>query len=504
MMLRSLACSICMACIAAPLLAAEPVISETRIAHDMAVLSSDDFGGRAPGTEGEVKSVDYIQRGFIDAGLKPGAPGRRWLQSLPMAARTPVTAHVVARVGDKTLDLADDVVLLGRDEKEAINAPLAYAGYALATAKPGRDRSARGALVLYREEDQPGRPFPQPTFDFTRTDALLAAGAKAALAIVNDKIFEERRAQRNTMSLQADFPFALRGFIRESAAQRLIAAAGADLAALDSLATSPDFQPIAIQGRVTANASTEVRKFESHNVIGILMGHKSPTQAIAYLAHWDAFGECRPKEVEKICRGAVDNGSGTAGLLELARAFTTGPTPDRSILFIATTSEERGLLGSRAFAQAPSIPLKDIVAAFNLDTITVYPRGHAVGFIGAGFSTADSIIVEEATAQKRTVDAGEGAHRLLKHNDAWPMLIAGVPAFHLSGTVAWTGPDNGARFLKRYGPLSHTPQDKITPDLEIGGAAEDLQLMYRVGLRLSASDVRVEFLPGVPFKRPGR
>jgi hypothetical protein len=492
------------ACIAAPLLGAGPVISETRIAHDMAVLSSDSFGGRAPGTRGEAKSVDYIQRAFIDAGLKPGAPGRRWLQSLPMAARTPVTSHAVARVGDKTLDLVDDVVLLGKEEKEAINAPLAYAGYAITIANSGQDRPARGTLVLYREEDQPGRPFPQPTYDFTRTDALLAAGARAALAIVNDKLFEERRAQRNIIALQADFPFAIRGFIRESAAQRLLAAAGAQLATLDSLATSPDFRPIAIQGQVTADASTDVRKFASHNVIGILIGHRSPTRAIAYLAHWDAFGECRPKEVEAICRGAVDNGSGTAGLLELARAFTTGPAPDRSILFIATTSEERGLLGSRAFAQAPSIPLKDIVAAFNLDTITVYPRGHAIGFIGAGFSTADSIIAEEATAQKRTLDAGEGAQKLLKHNDAWPMLIAGVPAFHLSGTVAWTGPDNGARFLKRYGPLSHTPQDKMTPDLEIGGAAEDLQLMYRVGLRLSASDVRVEFLPGVPFKRPSQ
>ena len=477
-------------------------MSETRIAHDMAVLSSDSFGGRAPGTEGEAKSVDYIQRAFSEAGLKPGAPGKRWLQPLPMAARTPVTSHVVVHAGDQTLDIGDNLVLLGKRAKEAISAPLAYAGYAIKTPKLGQARAARGALALYREEDQPGRSFPQPTFDFTRTDALVAAGAEAALAIVDDKTFDMRRAQRDIMALETDFPFAVRGFIRESAARQLLAAAGADLATLDTLATSPDFQPIAIQGRLTASASTEVRKFESHNVIGILVGHKSPTQAIAYLAHWDAFGECRPKEVEKICKGAVDNGSGTAGLLELARAFTVGPAPDRSILFIATTSEERGLLGSRAFAQAPPIPLKDIVTAFNLDTITVYPRGHAIGFIGADFSTADSIIVEEATAQKRTLDAGEGAHKLLKHTDAWSMLIAGVPAFHLSGTVAWTGPDKGARFLERYGPLSHTPQDEMTPDLEIGGAAEDLQLVYRVGLRLSASDVRVEFLPGAPFKRP--
>ena len=138
--------------------------------------------------------------------------------------------------------------------------------------------------------------------------------------------------------------------------------------------------------RADAKVTTDITEFTSHNVAGVLKGAKQPDEYILYTAHWDSFGSCRPGEADEICNGAIDNASGVAGMIELARAFAAGPRPDRSVLFLATTAEEMGLAGSRQFARTPLVPLSRTVAEFNLDVIVLYDRGNTAGFVGAGLT----------------------------------------------------------------------------------------------------------------------
>jgi hypothetical protein len=314
--------------------------SPQRMSADIAELSADPMEGRFPGTNGETKALAWIEKAFADAGLKP------WRQPVPLVARTPKAATLSARVGAQSLDLSADVILLGQDTSETIHdAPLAFAGYGdhVTGAK------LVGSVVLFRDGDSPSETAPQPLDATTRTAALTAAGARAVLAIIPDGAFDKRKARAfPTLQLPQDQAFAIRGFIRESAARRLVEASGGDLSTLDAQAARPDFRPTTLPGKLDATATTEIRRFVSANVIGRILGSKPGAGAVLYTAHWDAFGRCRPAELDPICNGAVDNASGVAGILEVARLFRAGPPPERDIVFVTTTGEEHGLLGGRA------------------------------------------------------------------------------------------------------------------------------------------------------------
>ncbi|WP_454715588.1 M20/M25/M40 family metallo-hydrolase [Caulobacter segnis] len=470
--------------------------STTRMAADIAALSDDTMEGRFPGTAGETKALAWIEAAFTKAGLRPaGAKG--WRQPVPLVARAPRTASLIARVGGRSLDLSADVILLGQDARETItDAPLAFAGHGVASA------DVAGAVVLFRDTDSSAETTPQPLDATTRTAALKAAGARAVLAILPDAAFDKRKARVfPTLQLPEDQAFAIRGFIRESAARMLV---GGDLAALDAQAAKPDFQPKPLSVRVTATATTQVRRFVSANIVGRIPGAKPGAGAVLYTAHWDAFGHCRPAEPDPICNGAVDNASGVAGILELARLFRAGPPPERDIVFVATTAEEHGLLGSRAYVAAPAAPLVKTVASINIDTIALYGKGHPVGYVGAGLTTADPLLTKLAADQGRVLDPGGGARFVYKSSDAWPLLKAGVPAFVLSGVISRAGPDRGQAFVDFIAKRVHTPADELTAEVDLIGAAEDVDLSYRAGLAFSHADARVDFHPTSPFQRPAR
>ncbi|WP_454759612.1 M20/M25/M40 family metallo-hydrolase [Caulobacter segnis] len=464
--------------------------SPTRMAADIVALSADTMEGRFPGTAGETKVLAWIEAAFAKAGLRPaGAKG--WRQPVPLVARHPLTASLTARVGGRTLDLSADVILLGQDARETItDAPLAFAGHGVASA------DIAGAVVLFRDTDSPDETTPQPLDATTRTAALKAAGARAVLAILPDAAFDKRKARVfPTLQLPEDQAFAIRGFIRESAARMLV---GGDLAALDAETTRP------LPARITATATTRVRRFVSANVVGRIPGTKPGAGTVLYTAHWDAFGHCRPAEPDPICNGAVDNASGVAGVLELARLFRAGPPPERDIVFVATTAEEHGLLGSRAYVAAPAAPLASTVASINIDTIALYGKGHPVGYVGAGLTDADPLLTKLAADQGRVLDPGGGARFVYKSSDAWPLLRAGVPAFVLSGVISRAGPDRGQAFVDFIAKRVHTPADELTAEVDLIGAAEDVDLSYRAGLAFSHADARVDFQPTSPFQRPAR
>ncbi|MDB5662638.1 MAG: family peptidase [Sphingomonas bacterium] len=209
----------------------------------------------------------------------------------------------------------------------------------------------------------------------------------------------------------------------------------------------------------------------ANNIIGRVRGTLGGGETIVVMAHWDHLGLCRPPGArDRICNGAVDNASGVAVLIETARGVAHGPRPLRDVLFVATTGEEMGLLGARAFVANPPVPRDRILAALNLDTVAVGPRGSAVSIVGRGMTGLDPVVDAVARSLGRRVDAGRGANALVRRQDGWAMMEAGVPAILVGGAYA-----GGLfeRFLKgRY----HQPDDDVASGLVLGGAAEDADL----------------------------
>ncbi len=246
--------------------------------------------------------------------------------------------------------------------------------------------------------------------------------------------------------------------------------------------------------------STDIARFTSHNVAGVLKGAKQPDEYVMYTAHWDSFGRCRPGEADEICNGAIDNASGTAGMIELARAFASGPRPDRSVLFLATTAEEMGLAGSRQYARTPLVPLANTVVEFNLDVIVLYDRGNTAGFVGAGLTDADSVFEALAAVQGRKLDTGQLTRMVLRSSDMWSLLIAGVPSFILSGAIG-TGAEGSKPFHSYLATRYHQPGDEFLASMPMGGAVEEVELLYAAGLYCAKAGTRVEFRAGSVFQR---
>lgn len=217
----------------------------------------------------------------------------------------------------------------------------------------------------------------------------------------------------------------------------------------------------------------------ANNVIGRIPGSEGTGEAIVFLAHLDHVGLCRPPgAADRICNGAVDNASGVASLIEIARALAHGPRPRRDILFVATAAEELGLVGARAFAANPPVPLASIVAALNLDTVAVAPRGAPVTIVGRGRTGLDRLVDATARGLGRRVDPGFGADRLVKRQDGWALLQQGVPAIMVGGAY---GPALDRFFASRY----HQPDDEADGGLQLGGAAEDVLLHVALGAALA-------------------
>jgi len=456
-----------------------PVISGDRIRADMEVLSSDSFGGRKPGTPSERTTTDFIIRQFTDAGLAPAA-GQGWLQPVKLVTRRMRSASLVVRGPDgATTDLSDAVAMVGSEPSVALNnVPIVWDEFGGKTPAPG----TAGALILYRDGDPPGLPQPQATDGIARLTVLAAAGARGALVVVGDDAFPKRKAalEAGITMLASDPTHIVRGIITESAAKRVV--------------------ETSVPLRADTKVSTEIAEFTSHNVAGALEGARQPDEYVLYTAHWDSFGHCRPGEADEICNGAIDNASGTAGLIELARAFASGPRPDRSILFLATTAEEMGLAGSRQYARTPLVPLARTVAEFNLDVIVLYDRGNTAGFVGAGLTDADSVFGRLVAAQGRTLETGQLTRMVVRSSDAWSLLMAGVPSFILSGAIG-NGAQGSKAFHDYLATRYHQPSDEFDASMPMGGAVEEVELLYAAGLYYATMDTNIRFKPESAFQR---
>jgi Zn-dependent M28 family amino/carboxypeptidase len=466
---------------------AEPVSTDALRRH-IDVLASDDFAGREPGTEGERQTVAYIAGQMRSSGLEPAGPRNSWYQPLEVKERRPGDQSSVwqSRTGKRErIELGrDEVILLGRSARETLSqAPVVFAGHGAVIPAKGIDQLAgadlKGAVVLILYDTPDGSGLPGYS---ERARAVTAAGASAVIGIVGPELpwpIMQRIYDAGQKRLAIQDPPALSGAMSKAAAETLVRAAGGDPAAL--LATpGAGFKPVPLRLRASFDVATAIETIQTSNVVGRIRGSGGGGESLLYLAHWDHLGLCEREGTDRICNGAVDNASGIAALLEIARALARGQRPKRDILFLATTAEEMGLLGAEYFVSRPTVPLRSIVAAINMDTLAIAPKGEPVAVMGRGHPALDSVIDRTISEAGRSFDRDDEAAAFVQRQDGWAFTRSGVPSIMVGGSFA---------DMKKLGAFLggpyHSATDNPGPGLMLDGAAEDTDLMIALGRKLA-------------------
>lgn len=455
---------------------------ETRLRADIAVLASDAFGGRKPGTPGAQVTYEYLEKRFGEVGLVTGTndPGSYWRMPVDLVEIQPLTSQLTLIQGRRSVTIPEADALVLTPRRRAIAAsgpgtgvPVVFVGYGDGSVL---GEAMAGAVAVMLAD--PGR-------DRARRDALFRQRATAVVTVLPDAEALERlrrRSARGVVQLASEEQDTLSAYITDAAIAGVIG--GKRWEGLKAEAQQADFAPLELNLAMNIEATSERRAWTSHNVFGRIPGTQPGSGAVLLLAHWDHLGECgSPEAADRICNGAADNASGIAMMIELARRLKSGPPPGRDIYVLATTAEEVGLLGARAFAKASPVPLGSFVAAFNLDMMAVAPSGSALGFIGRGQTPLDGVIIEEAASRNREIGDQTLADSFLQRQDGWALLQAGVPTVLLSSTY-------GSRAIldpfiaSRY----HRANDEAAA-VELGGAIDDL-LLHEQLIRRLADPVR--------------
>ena len=514
----------------------EPAISSSDFAAHVRLLASDAFEGRAPGSAGGDKSVEYIKAQFLRLGLAPGN-GDSYIQSVPMVEAIADPATVLAfDVGGKPLALrfGSDMVVGTRSGQAQVvldGSDLVFVGYGVHAPELGWNDYAgtdvRGKTVVMFVND-PGFHVQDPTlFGGKRMtyygrwtykfEEAARQGAAAALIIHDregaaygwDVVKDGWSGPQFALSPTDDREPRLRaqGWLSGGAANTLLGRAGHRLDALYEAANMPGFKAIPLQAKLSLDLRSTITRKTSRNVLARLPGAERPDEAIVYMAHWDHLGRHegeRSHGGDRIYNGAVDNATGVAGMLEIAEAFSrAGTPPDRSLLFLAVTLEESGLLGSRYYVAHPSVPLAQTVAVVNLDTMPVIGRTRDMTVVGLGSSQLEAILRRSTDAQGRVLRAEASPQDgLYFRSDHFNFAKAGVPALYAKGgddlIDGGTGAGKAAQVDYRDNRY-HQPGDAFDPAWPLAGVVEDIHALYGVGRELAGSGQWPVWYPGSPF-----
>jgi hypothetical protein len=468
--------------------APEPPLDQAALKAHIAYLADDALEGRKPGTEGGVKAAHYVASQFQAIGLQPGAPDGGWYQPVALLERTPgsTTQSWHTRQGALQLDDAN-VLFTARDAKATLaKAQVLFAGYGLDRPEQGfndlKGVDIAGKVVLLIS-GRPEAAHDAPGLEVRRA-AIARAGAAAVIALTGPSdpwdIIRDQLGRGRT-SLASEIHAPLEGALAFPAWTELLKAAGVDPVTLSANAAKPGFRAVPLDLTLDATAESRLRPFESANVIAKLPGKGRAGEGVLFLAHWDHLGICRPAGApDRICNGAVDNASGVALLIEVARRLQQGPKTRRSLYFVATTAEEMGLIGARVLVANPPIPRDHIVVAINFDTVAVAPAGEPVAVIGRGRTMLDPIIDAAVRKQNRRIDASDASNAFITRQDGWELLKAGIPAVMVGG--AFSDAALLATFLTgNY----HKPSDDLSKPIPLAGAAEDGALHVVLGRMLA-------------------
>ncbi|MBI3668788.1 MAG: M28 family peptidase [Acidobacteria bacterium] len=497
-------------------------------------LSSDEWEGRGPGSKGEELTVKYLDDQFRGMGLEPGNPGGGYVQKVPLVGITPDPKMKLTFSGrGRTLEpkFQDDFVAWTKRvvDAAAIDAEMIFVGYGVQAPEfqwddfKGADVKGKVIVVLINDPPVPDEKlfggkamtyYGRWTYKFEKAAEL---GAAACLIIhETERAGYPWEVVRNSWSgEQFDLStpdknlgrVAVEGWITGEQAAALFKLAGKDLAALKQAAVSRDFQPAPLGVRAKLAIHNTLRMVDSRNVLGKVTGSdpKLKDEYVIYVAHWDHFGIGPEVKGDKIYHGAKDNASGTAALLEIARAYKRLQTsPRRSLLFLAVTAEEQGLLGSRYYSEHPLYPLARTAAAINMDSLNVFGRTADIVMIGRGASTLDEVVEGVAREQGRTVKGDQEPEKgFFYRSDHFSFAKQGVPAFDPGAGVDYVGkpPGWGMEMRRKYTLEDyHKPSDKVKDYWDLSGAVQDSQLYFLVGYRVANDPRMPEWRPGAEFK----
>lgn len=534
--MRRISIALILAVAAAHGAAAQTVAPERLKAH-VETLASDAFEGRAPATPGETKTVDYLISQFQAAGLEPGGPlkdaVRGWTQDVPLAQfdiSGPVSVSIAAS-GELTWEQGREVALRASQltpEVDIADAPIVFVGYGVHAPErnwddfKGVDLKGKIALALVNDPD-----FETGEGDFGgkamtwygrwpyKYEEAARQGALGLLVIHETAPASYgwetvRNSNTNTIidvirERPGEVHPVLEGWIQRDAAAELMRRSGHDFEALKRAVRSRDFRPVPLNARANISFPVKAEKIVSRNVIGLVPGARRPDEVVLYTAHWDHLGVAGPDASgDAIYNGAVDNATGLAALLEIARGFAAGPAPARSVAFLAVTAEEKGLIGSEYYAANAVHPLARTVGLINMDALR--PTSPARDFTTSGDApvTLQDELVAIAAARGRSYspDPRPEAGSFFR-SDHFPFAKRGVPAisFGSGQDLLDGGREAGAAWSRAYtADRYHQPSDELTPDWRFDGIAADAELLYALGRRLADSDVWPEWKAGSEFK----
>lgn len=496
-------------------------------------LASDEYEGRRPFTEGEKKTITYIEKEFKKMGLLP-ANGDSYFQDVPLVEITGKPGDIMTintPKGKMEFKNGDDYVLHTQRAAEELsleNSELVFCGYG--TVDPSRnwddyagmDMKGKTAVILVND---PGFGGEDP--DFFSGDIMTYSGrwtykyeeadrqGADAVILIHETTsagypwFVIKSSWAGTMlelerAADAD-DCALKGWISLPKAQKLFANAGLDIAEQIRNARKPVFKPVSLNATVNATLTNKVKRDVTKNVIGYIEGSETPDEYIVYTAHWDHLGIGAPVEGDSIYNGALDNASGTATIMAIAKTFTK-VKPKRSVVFAMVTAEEQGLFGSQYYAEHPLFPLNKTVANINMDGVNPMGEMNDVTALGYGLSSLDIILKEETEKQGRYLQGDQEPEKgYFFRSDHFCFAKEGVPAIYAGGSTdhkekgkAYAKEFNEAYNAKYY----HQPSDEYNPETwNYDGMLQDGQLYLNIGLTLANSDFWPEWSSDSEFQR---
>ncbi len=514
-----------------------PVTDSKRMMANIVELSSDEYGGREPMSEGERLSLDFIESRFREMGLEP-LFGDSYLQAVELVSieSNPATTHMTFHMGrkDRLVRHGDEMVagtMRVVPESKVKSSEVVFVGYGIVAPEYGwndyADVDVQGKTVLILVND-PGFATQDPalfkgnamtyygrwTYKY---EEAARQGAAAALVIHDtapaaygwDVVRNSWTGPQFHLHRENDNMdrVPIESWIQKDIAEELVDAAGLDLGTLEKKAQTQEFKAIELGSTMDASVQNTIIRSQSYNVGAILPGSKRPGEVFIYTAHWDHIGtdESVPEGEDGIYNGAVDNASGIAALLELAYSFAALPrAPERSVAFLAVTAEESGLLGSAHYANNPAIPLSKTVGGINMDSLHVYGPTNDVVVVGYGSSELEDILREKANAQNRIVKPEEHPERGgYYRSDHFNFAKKGVPMLYAeSGSDhRELGPDyikiKSSEYLKnRY----HTALDEIEDDWDLRGLVQDIEMYFAIGLEVADGEAWPEWYEGNEFR----
>ena len=511
-------------------------LDEADYRRHVEILASDEFGGRAPGSPGEELTVNYLVEYFSSLGLEPGN-GDRYTQDVPLASvevtNTPDLVISGGQGDDLVLGFTTGQVVGTRHQSTGTKleaSELVFVGYGINAPErnwndyEGVDVKGKTVVMLVND---PGYATQDPELFngnamtyYGRWDYKYAEAARQGAAgalIVHDTLpaaYGWPTVVNSWTGPQFDMVLpdqgaslaAVEGWLTREAAAELFARAGLDIEAMYEAAKTPGFAAVPLPLAASTELVTEVQQITSRNVAALLRGSEAPEEVFIYIAHWDHLGTDPKLEGDQIYNGALDNASGTAALMEIAEAYATLPQPPRrSVLFLAVTAEEQGLLGTAYYAAHPLFPLDDTVGGINMDGMNIVGPTRDITVVGLGMSDLDDYIAAAAAAQERVVNGDREAEKgYYYRSDHFELAKEGVPM-----VFPWGGYDNREKGVE-YGMQKaneyttdhyHRVSDEYDLSWDVRGAVEDMEMYFKAGLEVANSDAWPNWKEGTEFRQ---